>query len=137
MSDDSKYLKFQSAADLDAVPRGGAISCTWRIRNNGTTSWERGYHLYHRVKKLKVRTRLPLFEATGQHGVAPGEEVDITLSFTAPKVAGKYKHVFQIANDKGKPFGDRFWIEIVVVAEPAAGGVDVPASGLWRSEQRK
>ena len=125
-NNDSQFVHFQSAADLDAIPGGSTFASTWRIRNNGATDWKLGYHLLRHNTGLIVRKRIPLFEATGKRSVAPGEEVDATILFTAPKEPGQYRHVFQLADDKGKPFGDQFWIEIVVVDEEEARDVDEP-----------
>ena len=125
-NNDSQFVHFQSAADLDAIPGDSTFASTWRIRNNGSTDWKLGYHLLRHNTGLIVRKRIPLFEATGKRLVAPGEEVDATILFTAPKEPGQYRHVFQLADDKGKPFGDQFWIEIVVVDEEEAGDVDGP-----------
>lgn len=129
--DDSQFISFHSPADLDQVLGGTNFAATWRVKNNGTTHWKLGYHLVNRIQSLMVRKRLPLFEATGKHNVAPGEEVDVTLLFTAPEVLGRHKHVFQLANGKGQAFGDQFWIDIVVVDEDKKqgdGASSVPAS---------
>ena len=114
---DSQFIHFQSSVDLNAVLVDRSFTSTWHIRNNGTTTWKLGYHLLNYAQGLMVRKRIPLFEATGRRQVSPGEELDITLIFRAPKRPGQYKHVFQMAADNGKAFGDQYWVEAVVVAE--------------------
>ncbi len=123
-SNDSQFIHFQSAADLDAIPAGNTFTGTWHVRNNGTTTWKLGYHVLNQHRGLMVRKRIPLFEATGRESVAPGEEVDITLLFTAPNTPGTYRHTFQMADSSGKPFGDYYWIDAVIVEEEKAGEVD-------------
>lgn len=122
-SNDTKFIHFQTAADVNAIPVGAPFAATWRVRNSGEASWKLGYHLIRLVSTLIVRRRIPIFEATGSPTVAPGEEVDIIILFTAPDQPGQYRHVFQLADDKGQPFGDHFWIEIVVV-DPEPTGDD-------------
>lgn len=123
---DSQFIHFQSSVDLNAVPVDRSFTSTWRIRNNGTTTWKLGYHLLNYAKGLLVRKRIPLFEATGRRQVSPGEELDITLIFRAPKSPGRYRHVFQMAAGNGKAFGDQYWVEAIVVEEDLDDG-DGPA----------
>ncbi len=126
-NDDSQFISFHSPADLDQVPGGTNFAATWRLKNNGTKDWRLGYHLVRLNKGLMVRKRLPLYEATGERNVAPGEEVDVTLLFMAPEKPGYYKHVFQLANDKGRLFGDQYWIDIMVVDEEENQNDGVPS----------
>ena len=46
--------------------------------------------------------------------LAPGEEGEVTVIFTAPQVAGRYYSGWQAYDAKGDPFGDDIYIEIYV-----------------------
>ena len=115
--DDSRFVKFHSDHDLNAVPAGSTFSVTWRLRNTGETTWVRGYHAVHvDTGLLSDRLRIPLKEATGQATVAPDQEVDVTLQMTAPMKSGEaYRSVWQLQDRQGEFFGTRFWVRAVVV----------------------
>jgi hypothetical protein len=75
--------------------------------------------------------------------VAPGETVDISMSFTAPIFEGDYRGNWQIRNERGEVFGTTatanrpFWVDVEVKA-PAVSGetynfVENACSAEWTS----
>jgi len=59
--------------------------------------------------------------------VAPGQTIDLAMSFTAPLIEGNYRGNWMIRNDKGEPFGATstanrpFWVAITVKAPALTG----------------
>ena len=121
--DGARFVRFHSDDDLDAVPAGSTLKVTWRLRNTGESTWGAGYHVVHvDTGLLSERLRIPLLEATGQAAVAPGQEVDVTLTMSAPKRSGEaYRSVWQLQDRQGEFFGARFWVRAEVVAAQEVG----------------
>jgi len=121
--DGARFVSFHSDDDLDAVPAGSSLKITWRLRNTGESTWGAGYHIVHVDSGLlSERLRIPLREATGQATVAPRQEVDVSLTMTAPSRSGEaYRSVWQLQDRQGEFFGSRFWVRAEVVAGQSAG----------------
>lgn len=74
---------------------------TWRIKNRGTCTWTPDYTLaFNGGDQLGVTTsvRLPGY-------VAPGQYIDVSVTFTAPNTPGSYKGYWIMRNTAGALFG--------------------------------
>ncbi len=111
--DDAAWVADLSIPDGTEVVAGTPFVKTWRLRNSGTTAWGAGYALVH--------VEGPDFGATATAlTAAPGAEVDVTLAMTAAG-AGLVRSNWRVARD-GVPFGELFWVEVVVVAAASEDG---------------
>jgi len=103
----SKFIEDVTIPDGSVLPTGQQVEKTWRIRNTGTCSWEEGISLIH-IKAHK-------FDAPGKVSVPlamPGEQVDVSLSFTTPKTPGIYESYWRLENAKGELFGGVLFIHL-------------------------
>jgi hypothetical protein len=82
---------------------------TWRVRNNGSCTWGAGYGLV-----FSYGDRLSGVPQPFSGVVAPGQEVEVSVNFTAPTQAGVYVSGWQMANASGTPFPRVFYVKIVV-----------------------
>jgi len=82
---------------------------TWRVRNNGSCTWGGGYGLIYSYGDRLSGVAQPF---TGV--VAPGQEVEVSVNFTAPTKAGAYTSFWQMANANGTPFPRPFSVKIIV-----------------------
>ena len=82
---------------------------TWRVRNNGSCTWGAGYGLV-----FSYGDRLSGVPEPFTGVVAPGQEVEVSVNFTAPSAAGVYVSGWQMANAEGRPFPRPFYVKIVV-----------------------
>ena len=88
---------------------------TWRLKNDGTCTWNTNYKLVFVVgDQLSGPANKNLTQS-----VAPGEQVDISVDLKAPGSEGTYKGFWKIADDEGQYFVHNIWVEIEVI-EPAA-----------------
>lgn len=74
---------------------------TWRIKNRGTCSWTPDYMLvFNGGDQMGGTTsvRLPGY-------VAPGQTIDVSVTFTAPTNPGSYKGYWILRNASGALFG--------------------------------
>ncbi len=114
----SKFIEDVTIPDGSLLPTGQQVEKTWRIRNTGTCSWKEGTSLIH-IEAHK-------FDAPGKVTVPlaiPGDEVDVSISFTTPKTPGIYESYWRLENAKGELFGGVLFIRLntstsIKIAEP-------------------
>lgn len=94
---------------------GQTFSKTWTYRNEGPLKWTRGY-AFLRISSQPADAAL---ESPAQvdftRDVSPGQDVELTVNFTAPQEPGIYSVVYQIMNERGELLeGTESWVTIVV-----------------------
>ena len=129
---DARFVAFFTADDLDAVPAGQEITVIWRVRNSGTSTWDRRFGLSNLKQELAAPDRHSLFDASGRQRVAPGEEINLTITMVAPDEPreGFYESIFRLVDHEGHPFGHRYWIRADVIPSPETGGPAVQTGPL-------
>jgi hypothetical protein len=96
--------------DGTVMNRGEVFLKTWKIRNNGSCTWGDGYGLVYSGYADKMSGQpQPLIGL-----VTPGQEVEVSVRFTAPTQVGEYTSAWQIANSNGTPFGKAFFVKIII-----------------------
>lgn len=102
--------------DDSRVEPGEQFTKIWRIRNTGTCTWDPTYAVV--FDRGEAMSSTPSFPLTAT--VAPGQEVDIAVTLTAPTVPGTYQGHWKLRNSAGVTFGlgqnaDRdFWVKVNV-----------------------
>ena len=87
--------------DGSYVAPGSTFTKTWRLRNNGTTTWNTNYKLvFSSGTQMSNVTYVNL-----PYNVQPGQTVDISVQMTAPQETGSYKSSWMLMNDSGGKFG--------------------------------
>ena len=95
--------------DGTEVTPGQDFVKTWKIRNTGSCTWGTGYTAIYAYGEKMGGIAEPLTGA-----VAPGEEVEISVRFQAPNATGQYSSTWRMANASNSPFGEPFFVLIVV-----------------------
>ncbi len=72
---------------------------TWKIKNTGACTWGEGYQLVFSYGEEMEGEPQPLSAA-----IAPGQEVDVSVQFTAPDLAGSYFSFWTLQSDRDIPF---------------------------------
>ena len=109
--------------DNSTFAPGSSFTKIWRLKNNGTCTWNTTYRLVLVSGDLLGGRNLSFLPTV----VEPGETVDIAMNFTAPIFEGDYRGNWQIRNENGEIFGTTatanrpFWVDIRVKA-PAVSG---------------
>ena len=103
------YLEDLSVPDGSSVQPGAQVDKRWRLENSGSCNWDEHYHLRLIAgPSLGVPSEQALYPArSGTHAV-------IRMLMTAPAEPGTYHSAWRAYNPKDEPFGDIFFIEIVV-----------------------
>ncbi len=101
--------------DKTAMQQGQAFVKTWRIRNEGTCSWNSDYTLaFSGGDLLNGPLNAPLPPA------APWEIIDLSIDLTAPNQGGLYTGYYVFEDPQGRRFGvnsggiDTIWVQISV-----------------------
>ena len=108
--DDAAYVADVTIPDGTEVVAGTPFIKTWRIRNSGTSTWGDGVSFLHTDGPDFGGAAVPL-------AVEPGAETDVTITMTATG-EGTQRSTWRVARD-GVPFGEVFWVEVVVVTAPS------------------
>jgi hypothetical protein len=86
---------------------------TWKIKNIGIGTWGEGYKMIYSYGDKMDGVAQPLTAA-----IAPGEEVEVSVAFTAPALPGSYQSFWTLQNPKGIAFqgndGKVLYVLIVV-----------------------
>ena len=122
--DQAFFVKDVSIPDGSEFAPGGTFTKTWRLRNAGTCTWS-SYTLVFESGDLMGATS-PQTIGT----VPAGQEVDLSVNFTAPSTAGAYRSYWRIRNASGVLIpvlggtqGRSFFVDIKVVV--ASSGFDL------------
>ncbi len=97
----ASFVSDVTIADGSYVAPGSTFTKTWRIRNNGTTTWTTNYRLvFVSGTQMSAQNSVNL-----PYNVGPGQTVDISVQMTAPTAAGSYKSSWMLVNESGTQFG--------------------------------
>lgn len=107
--DDAIFVDDVTYADGTEVTPGQDFVKTWKIKNTGSCTWGTGYSVIFAYGEKMSGVSEPM-TAT----VAPNEEVEISVRFKAPNNTGQYSSVWRMANAGNSPFGENFFVLIVV-----------------------
>lgn len=105
--------------DDSEIEAGAAFTKTWRLRNDGTCTWEPSYDLvFHHGDHMSAASAVALTGA-----VMPGQIVDLSIDMVAPADPGTYQGFWMLRNGENVLFGlgaggdVAFWAKIVVPEE--------------------
>ncbi len=93
--DQAQFVKDITIPDGSQITPGAAFTKTWRLRNAGACTWS-GYTLVFDSGDLMGATSPQTIGS-----VAPGQEVDLSVNFTAPTSSGSYRSYWRIRNSSG------------------------------------
>ena len=111
---DLTYVKDVTIPDNTVMRPNKAFTKTWKVKNSGYCAWESGFQL--------VFTGWDPMGGTAQtltQKVNPGEEIELSVSLTAPSQAGKARSNWRMTTTSGAYFGDELYL-VINVASPTA-----------------
>lgn len=109
LCDSLSFVADVTVPDGTSMSPGQDFLKTWKVKNTGSCPWGAGYKLVYAYGDKMSGQPQPL---TGV--VQPGEEVEVSVQFTAPNAANQYVSAWQMANPKGVTFPVAFYVKIVV-----------------------
>jgi hypothetical protein len=134
--DRAEFVDDITVRDGSLFPPGQAFVKTWRLINNGTSTWTPSYSLAF-INGEQMGG--PLFVSLPGN-VPPGQTVDISVNLVAPTNPGGYRGFWILKNASGQTFGvgvngtDSIWVDISVEGQAAATGTVTPTPGTIVSQ---
>ncbi len=123
----ARFVADVTVPDGTVLAPGASFTKTWRLKNVGTCTWQNYSLVFDHGEAMGGPASVPI-PAT----VAPGQQVDVSVTLTAPTKPGTYKGYWRLRDDKGVVFGLTtgvpFWVEVRVAA-PTATATLTPALG--------
>lgn len=104
-----KFLEDLSFPDGTRVQPGENLDKRWRVENSGECNWDETYRV-----RLIAGPSLGAPEAQALFPARSGTQAVLRIQFTAPAEPGVYRSAWQAHDPSGAPFGDLFFIEIVI-----------------------
>lgn len=111
------FVRDVNYPDDTIVEAGEVFTKTWRLENTGTCTWNSNYAIvFDHGDAMGSPASLPLTDGN----VPPGEELDVSITLTAPDDSGEYQGYWKLRNQAGQIFGlgsnaDReFWAKVRV-----------------------
>lgn len=126
---DIDFVSDITIPDGTTLAPGATFVKTWRLRNNGTCSWTTAYDLVFSGGTQMNAPAAVDMPAT----VAPGQSIDISITFVAPTAAGTYRSSWKMRDANGVLFGIgkndvNFYTEIKVGTVTTSAPLDMAAS---------
>ena len=107
--DSLSFLSDITIPDGTEVDAEATLDKRWEVENNGNCNWQENYRIRLIAgPDLGAQTEQALYPARS------GSRAVLRVVFKAPTEPGTYKSAWQAINPQGDPFGDPFYIEIVV-----------------------
>lgn len=110
-SDDLDYLQDLTIPDGSLIAPGDRVDKRWQVRNSGSCNWDQRYSL-----RLISGDDLGAGASIVLYPARAGSEATLQVLFTAPQEPGTYACQWQAANPDGTPFGDAFYMQIIVAS---------------------
>jgi hypothetical protein len=108
------YVADVTIPDNTSMTPGQSFTKTWRVRNNGSCTWEVGFKLNFIGGNAMGASSVALTKA-----VAPGAEAEISVPMTAPTASGSARGNWRMSTATGTYFGDEIYVLIVVSGSTA------------------
>lgn len=135
--DQAAFVSDITIPDGTEIAPGAVFTKIWRIRNNGTCTWTTKYLFAFFGGDQMEGTSPQALSAN----VAPGEVIDLAVTFKAPSTEGTYRSRWKLQNTSYSWFGigannATIYTEIRVKQGAVANGVDFAAqmcAAVWTS----
>jgi len=101
--------------DDTVMAAGQSFNKSWRIENSGDCMWTTSYEFIF----IGGEQMGAVHTAQVHQDVPSGGVIDLSVNFTAPTEPGTYRSSWQLRTADGTPFGDTYYVQIVV-ADPTA-----------------
>jgi len=108
----SIFVSDITVPDGASFPPGKRFKKTWELLNTGTCAWKGDFSLvFVRGSNMGGKTT-PINQF-----VKPGKTARLSVQMVAPTETGLYTGYWALANSEGRPFGQEFYVQVLVVIE--------------------
>lgn len=107
--DQLTFLSDLTIPDGEEVSPNSTLDKRWEVENSGSCNWDENYRI-----RLIAGPDLSAKKEQALYPARNGTRATIRLVFKAPPEPGSYRSAWQAFNPRGEPFGDPFFIDILV-----------------------
>ncbi len=107
--DGLSFLEDLTIPDSTVVSPGSSLDKQWLVQNSGSCNWDNRYRL-----RLVDGDALGASPEQALFPARAGMQATLRILFTAPMDTGEYVSEWQAFDPSGVPFGESFFIKIVV-----------------------
>jgi hypothetical protein len=111
----SAFVDDMNIPDGSVFAPGETFTKTWKIRNTGTCIWNKFYAIAFSGGDDMSGTTTALRRAIPSNGAG-----NVSVDLTAPDTPGTYTGYWVMTNSSGTPFGNVFYVQIVVESDNAS-----------------
>jgi hypothetical protein len=110
LCDNLEFVADVTVPDDTTMSPGQDFVKTWRVKNAGSCPWGDGYELVYADYANEMSGQPQAITQV----VQPGQEVEVSVQFTAPDAIGEYLSAWQMSNPAGVTFPEAVYVRIVV-----------------------
>ena len=110
LCDSLTFVADVTVPDGTSMSPGQDFLKTWRVKNTGSCPWGAGYKLVYADYQDDMSGQFQPLSGV----IQPGQEVEISVQFTAPDAANQYVSAWQMSNPAGVTFPQIIFVKIVV-----------------------
>lgn len=107
--DNAAFVGDITIPDGTIVSPGETFTKTWRVQNSGSCAWSTSYVLAFNSGESMSGTSIAF-----PYSVSAGNQMDISISMTAPSDPGTYVGYWKLQNSAGTIFGQTLFVQITV-----------------------
>lgn len=107
--DNLTFLSDVTIPDGTEVQANATLDKRWEVKNSGNCNWDERYRL-----RLIAGPDMGSPKEQALYPARSGAQVVLQILFQAPADVGSYRSAWQAYNPDGQPFGDPFFIDILV-----------------------
>ncbi len=106
------FMQDLTIPDGTLVQPGEKLDKRWQVQNAGSCNWNENYQV-----RLIAGPNMGVPQSQALFPALSGTEVTIRMNLIAPQEPGSYRSAWQAYSPEEEPFGDPFFIDIVVEGE--------------------
>jgi hypothetical protein len=110
LCDNLEFVADVTIPDDTTMSPGQDFLKTWRVKNAGSCPWGDGYELVYADYANEMSGQPQAITQV----VQPGQEVEVSIQFTAPDAIGEYLSAWQMENPAGVTFPEAIYVRIIV-----------------------
>ena len=103
------FFQDLSIPDGTVVSPGERLDKRWLVKNAGTCNWDEYYQI-----RLEAGPNMGVPQQQALYPARADTQLTIRMNFIAPDEPGTYRSAWQAYDPDGEPFGDPFFIEVIV-----------------------
>jgi hypothetical protein len=103
------FINDVTIPDFSIIAAGTSLDKQWLVQNSGSCNWDSHYRV-----RLIAGDGLGASPEQALFPARSGTQATLRMVFTAPMVPGQYLSEWQAFDPQGVPFGDTFFIKIIV-----------------------